>query len=226
MSSAFEMLNRRTVRSTPNPLDKSTIVSIFPERVEEFKATIMPGNFVIEPGSYDKPSLLVVEPSSWWKELDQNQPLLEIQVSSILIADSIIKDWCNGLFECNMSTAGPGLFFVPGNKSVADIKKDHKDMLDSVAVRQKNWYISLIRAADNLWASTNGNPRSISRHMKLAAQELQMKDKPWLKDFTTLELKNCPACGVLRNDAFPMCANCKTIIDKAAYEKLGLKVAS
>ena len=120
--SIFALANKRAVRSMPNPLDKCTIVSIYPEKIEEFKPTITPGVFVIPPGSYDKPSTLLVESSSWWKELDNNQPLLEIQVPSILIADSVIRDWANGLFQCNMGDAMPGLFFVPGEKTVIDIK--------------------------------------------------------------------------------------------------------
>ena len=43
------MLNRRKLRqSVKNPLDKCTIVSIFPKAIDEDKFTIQPGKFHIE----------------------------------------------------------------------------------------------------------------------------------------------------------------------------------
>ncbi len=217
--------DRRVIRALDNPMDKSTIVSIFPRRIEEIKVTIEPGRFIIEPGTYDEPSTLVVGSSSWWRDVSPDEPMLEIPQSSLSIADSVVKDYCNGLLEYNPGSSMPGLFYVPGKKTVAEVKKEFKPLLDAALMKQKNWYAALVKMADVLWARTNGNPRSISDDARLAAQELQIKDKPWLKDFTTLELKNCPACGALRNELYPVCQICKTIVDKAAYEKAGFKVA-
>lgn len=219
-------LDRKTIRAIPNPLDKSTIVSIYPKGFREFNPTIQPGVFVLEKGSYEKPSLLVVGTSSWWRELDEDQPLLEIPVSSISIADSVIKDYCLGLLGCQMNTAQPGLFFIPGEQTIETIKAKYKAELDSYADLQRNYWLELVKIGDILWARSNGNPLSISDDMRLGAQELQLKDKPWLKDFSTLQLTNCPACGYMRNNTYPMCSNCKTVIDKPAFEKLGLKFAS
>src|SRR5258708_5829755 len=107
-------LDKKTIRATPNPLDKSTIVSIYPKGFREVNPTIQPGVFQLEPGSYDKPAILVVGTSSWWRELDEDQPLLEIPCSSIQVADSVVKDYSLGLLGCQMGTAQPGLFFIPG----------------------------------------------------------------------------------------------------------------
>src|SRR5262245_46089951 len=106
-------LNRRTQRAPVNPLDVSTVVSIFPFEIVETKPTLQPGKWTIPAGSFEKPSYTPIHPSSWWKEVDENQPLLELPVSSILVADSIVKDYCNGLLECDMATAMPGLFMIP-----------------------------------------------------------------------------------------------------------------
>src|SRR5258706_9506503 len=122
MALPFAFLNRQTVRAPVNPLDKSTVVSIYPRAIEETKYTIQPGVFKIPAGSYKEPSTLVVGPSSWWKELDESQPLLEIPVSSITIADSIVRDYCNGILCCNMGDATPGLFFIPGEHTVTQIQ--------------------------------------------------------------------------------------------------------
>jgi hypothetical protein len=109
-------LKRRAIRAPVNPLDKSTVVSIFPKYILEKKCTIQPGVFEIQPGTYDAPAILVVGSSSWWKEVDDNQPLLEIPHSSIQIADSIVRDYCNGIVGCDMGNNMPGLFYVMGAK--------------------------------------------------------------------------------------------------------------
>src|SRR5690606_5117854 len=118
----LEAFRRRTIRGPVNPMDKSTIVSIYPKEIDETKCTITPGRFIIPPGSYVRPSTLVVGPSSWWREIDEEQPLLEIPVSSIQLADSVLKDYCNGILGCNMADAMPGLFYVPGEYDAKGIQ--------------------------------------------------------------------------------------------------------
>ena len=51
---------RRLIRSARNPMDKCTIVSIFPKEINEIKHTIEPGRFVIPPGTFEKPAVLTV----------------------------------------------------------------------------------------------------------------------------------------------------------------------
>ena len=217
---------QRVQRAESNPIDKCTIVSIYPKVINETKATLQPGKFHIDAGTYEKPALLVVGTSSWWKFIDFGQPILEIPVSSIMIANSVVVDYCNGILGCNMDDAMPGLFFVTGNLTIDQIRKEHTDKLELAKTKQRNWYKLLVEMADILWARTNGNPLSISNDARLAAQELQIKEKAWMKDFTTLELVNCPACGTLRNSNFPICQHCKVVIDTKKFEALGMKFAS
>jgi len=213
---------RRTIKAPVNLLDKSTIVSIFPKHIVERKYTIQPGIFEIMPGTYVSPSLLVVGPSSWWKEIDENQPLLEIPHSSIVVADSVVKDYCNGLIACDMADNMPGLFFIPGELKVEQVKRDHKDKLDAANIRQKNWYAALVRMADALWSRSSGNPLTISDDMKLAARDLNFVNKEWLKDSQSMELARCVACGFLKNPLYPICSNCKAISDPEKAKELGL----
>ncbi len=218
-------LKRRVVRSAPNPQDKSTVVSIYPASIREVKHTIQPGVFEIPPGTYEKPALLVVGTSSWWREIDPEQPLLEIPIPSIQVADSIVKDYANGLFMCNMGDSMPGLFYVPGEIDHAKLLKDHKARLDDAANKQKTWFQNLVKAADISWSRTNGNPLAISDDMRLAARELKLENKPWMGDFVAATLDPCPACGQLYNSKFPVCLHCKTIVNKKLYDTLGLKQA-
>lgn len=203
--------NRKLIRSTKNPMDKCTIVSILPKDIDEVKHTIEPGRFIIKEGTFEKPSILVVGSSSWWREIDDDQPMLEIPVSSIQIADSVIKDYCNGMLGCNMSDAMPGLFFVLGEHTLLDIKTNYKNQLETSKIKQDNWYKILVRLADSLWARTNGNPLVISDEMRLAAKSLNNDDKPWLKDFKTAELIRCAACGSMKDPNYPVCPACKAI---------------
>lgn len=221
----LEHTNRRTIRSPINPMDKSTVVSILPKRISERKATIQPGTFELNPGTFDNPSILVVGPSSWWREVDEHQPLLEIPVSSIQIADSIVRDYCNGLLACNMADQMPGLFYIPGEYTLERVKKDHQLLLAKAQQNQKKWYLELVRIADILWSRSNGNPLSISEDARLACKELNIQNKPWLGDMQQAELVRCVACGSLRNAQFPICQTCKAIVDPELAKKLNLTFA-
>lgn len=215
---------RRAVRHEANPLDKSTIVSIFPKEILETKPTIQPGTFCIPPGTYEKPSLLVIGSSSWFKEIDLDQPLLEIPISSIIVADSVVNDYCNGLLGCNMGTSMPGIFFIPGDITMGKLFKEHQSLLDRARERQNNWYVNLVKQADSLWARTGGNPLAIDDVMRLAARELKL-DKPWIKDFQLAQMIACVGCGNLRNPAYPICPHCKSVIDTDKAKELNLSFA-
>ena len=215
---------RRTIRAPVNPMDISTVVSIYPKVINEVKHTIQPGRFSIAAGSYDIPALLIVGPSSWWREIDEEQPLLEIPNSSIQIADSIVKDYCNGLLGCNMSDAMPGLFYIPGRFNVAEIKKTYNHLLIEAKNKQDNWYKELINKADSDWARSNGNPLTISEDMRLAAREMKLA-KDWMKDFTQLQLVACPACSTRITSNIIICPNCKVILDKVRFKELGMEFA-
>jgi hypothetical protein len=217
--------NRRTTRAPVNPLDKSTVFSIFPREIDEVKHTIQPGRFIIPPGTHDRPSWLVVGPSSWWKDVDIKQPLLEIPISSIQIAESIVKDWCNGLLACDMGNARPGVFYVPGSFSPDVAKIQFKDKFEEAEEKQKKWYEILVRMADALWARSNGNPMTISDDMKLAARELGLTNKDWLKDHYTLQMIKCKACQTLVNEMVIVCPNCKVILRPEDFNRMNLACA-
>lgn len=202
---------RRLIRSVKNPLDKCTVVSILPKLVDEHKWTIEPAHFVIQPGTYEKPSTLVVTSASYWRDIDVDQPMLEIPVSSVQLAESIVKDYCNGMLACDMDMAMPGLFFVLGETNPIEVKVKYSKKLEEVKHKQDNWFKVLVKMADALWARGNGNPLTISDEMRMAARSLSLDDKPWLKDFRLVELVKCKACGSLKHPDFPVCAICRAV---------------
>jgi len=191
-----------------NPIDRSTIISIYPKLIHEKKETIEPGIFDISPGRLDNPGILVVGSSSWWSYSGDTRPTIEVPISSVAIANSIIKDL---QFEFSSVDAGPGLFFVPGEVSLIEVKTKYKAKLEETNNKQRAWFLILTQLADSLWARAHGNPLCISDAMRLAARELNLNDKPWLKDFQTVELAPCKLCGTLKNPIYPICPNCKSI---------------
>lgn len=220
------MMNRRMVRAPANPLDKCTIVSIFPDEIpDEVKPTIEPSKFKIPSGSLAKPGVSVIGGASWWKDYDYTQPILEIRNSSIQVAESIVKDYCNGMLGCNMGDTMPGLFYVLGEHTSSDIVLKFQTKLKEMNAKQLNWYKVLVRLADSLWTRTNNNPLAIWDIMKTAARELNLNDKMWLKDVQMAEMIRCFACGSMKNPDYPICPTCRAIDPKHPSAK-DIKFAS
>lgn len=208
----MQISRRKTVRAPVNPLDRATVVSILPRPINETKPTLQPGTFHINAGTFEKPSLLVVEPSSYWIDINEDQPLLEVPVASIIVAQSIVKDYANGLLACDMNTRMPGLFFVPGEHTVSEIKEKYNSNLIKAKFLQNAWFSQLVLMGDALWARSMGNPLAIDDWMKLAANELGL-EKEWTKTYTMTEMTRCVACGAVRNPNFPVCGTCGAVND-------------
>jgi|SRR6185437_3479763 len=221
-----DIVRQRINRLPVNPLDKTTLVSVCPFTIHEVKPTIFPGSFTIEAAPDNDFTILIIGPSSWFKEMEEGQPFLEIQSSSIIMAQSLITDFCNGLIGCDMVDAMPGLFFIPGAYNKQSILKSEffEEKLASARRKQKNWFFELVKIADMDWARTNGNPIAISDDARMAAQKLGLQ-KPWIKDFQTIELVPCKACGELINGLFPVCRHCHAVVDEAKAKELNIKFA-
>lgn len=217
----FDLL-KRAVRMDVNPMDKSTIVSVYPRDIIEKKLTIEPGFFKIPAGSEENPTVVVIGSSSWWKDVGDDQPLIEVPVSSVQVARSIVNDFCNGLLGVNMGDSMPGLLFVPGEHTLSGIRSQYSATLKEVVNKQRKWFSVLVRLADTLWSRSNGNPLAISDDMRLAAKYLGLDTKPWLQDFQAMSTVNCIACGAMRNPMFPVCPNCRTVIDVDRAKELKL----
>lgn len=202
---------RPMIRSVRNPMDKATIVSIYPREINEEKITIFPGKFHIPRGSYQAPSVVVVGSSSWWADRDIEQPILEISISAVQIAQSVIVDYCNGLLGCDMGASMPGMFFIPGELELMEVVAKYKLKLAEAKNKQDNWYRVLIRLADSLWARSNGNPLVIWDEMRLAAIEMGEDTKPWIRDTIHSEMVRCYACGSLKNPEYPVCLTCRVV---------------
>ena len=223
ITAQFPLANRQIERGLVNPLDKTTVISVFPREIKDSKPTLFPGNWTIPPGSLEKPSVTVIGPSSWFRDLDDKAPIIEIPVSSIQIAESIIRDYCGSLVESTLNDAMPGIFFLPGELNINEVKLTHKAKLDYAYKMQRAWFDKLVRVADALYARSNGNPIAISDDMRLAAKELGIENRDWVGNYKAISMVKCIACGYLRDPSFPVCPHCHAIIDMAKAKELKLE---
>lgn len=221
--------HKRMHRKPINPYDRSTIISVFGREVIENKHTIFPGRFVVAPGTAENPSLTVIEPTSWFREVEEGMQALEVQVNAHELASSIVNDYCIGFPKCVMGSAQPGLFCIPGKYDNVTIQKyidedgsTYAGLLNKAITRQRTWFQELVRMADIDWARTQGNPLSISDLSKMAAKELGYTNKPWLQEFLAISLYPCPSCGVMGNPTFPKCASCGYIVNRERAIELGM----
>lgn len=213
---------KQKIRALINPLDKATIVSVFPLPITDVKHTIFPGKFVIPAGSYENPSRLVISPSSWWKEEVDSKPDIEVPISAVAIANSVIVDSCLSMIETRLDSM-PGVFFIPGEIELSEIKSKYKGELEKAKTKQKAWFTQLVRIADGLWANSNGNPLVIANEMRVAALDLGLLDKPWYRDVQMTEMIKCPMCGALKHPDYPRCQQCQfTDLKHPKAKELGL----
>lgn len=222
-----EHMRNRLAPSNKNPLDVCTFISIYPMTFTEKKAMV-PEWYTIEAGSEKSPSFQIVTGASAWAERMSGQPMLEIPISSISVAESVIRDWMVGIIEVMLGAAQPGVFFLPGSWDMDKLRadKDALQVFNHVVAMQRAWFMKLIGMGDALWARSNGNPLVVSELMRIAASHMQMEEKPWMKNFTATRMANCPACGTMVMPGFPVCNNCKIIVDPEGFKKLGLGFAT
>lgn len=208
---SLKEIRRRAIPGPVNPMDKSTIVSIYPKDITAQKLTLSPEMYFIPKGSVEHLGILVVGTARWWKDTSPEEPLIEIPVSSPQVAESIVNDYCNGIFGCDMEQSKPGLFWIPGAFTADKVKKEFPHLIEQAVERQRIFYRNLIKHADSLWARSNGNPLVISDDMRMAAVELGQRDKDWMADHRSAEMVRCNACGSMKNPKYPVCATCKAI---------------
>jgi len=205
----------KTITRRPvNEFDISSVVSIFPRAVNTEMHTVFPGSFRLEKGTKEKPFILHVTQASYYLDIqpDTTIPIIEVPNGSFQVASSIVNDYCSSI-ELFEPMQMPGLFVLPGKVHIADLITQFKDEMLSAEMKQIAWFDSLIREADSMWVRSQGNPNAISDLARLAAEERNQRSKPWMQNTVAQTLINCTQCGSLRNPAYPICPNCKSVID-------------
>lgn len=224
-------------KAPDNPMDRCTIVSVYPRPIKENKPMVHPSVWEMPALPVEKINtdfnISVVAPTSWWKEMEDGQPWLEIVTNSMIMADSWIKDYCK-MLGVEWGVRQPGLFWVPGKHNKISIQtykneltgETFEQLLAKARRLQEEFYKEIVRLADVMWARTNGNPLTISDDARLGAEILGVsKHKAWMQDFKAYELSNCKACGHMINPMYPICSNCRAIVNEDRAKELGIKFA-
>lgn len=227
-------MNKRVLNLLPkNPMDKTTIVSIYPKEIVDVKPTLFPGRYIIPAALDNDFSLLIIEGASYFlPSMVGNQAPNEVQVNSMMLAESILHDTipCMNLVTSNVR---PGVFSVPGeynrisilNYVHADGRK-FSELLKLAHEWQHNYWTAVIDEADYYWSKSNGNPKTIPDDAKLAARILGVeKVKPWMSNVVASELVNCKACGEMINPSFPVCKFCHSVVNPDLAKKLNIVFA-
>lgn len=201
-----------------------TVVSIFPFQTMEFKPGLSNGRFII-PAAPEGDFIVVHISDSFYMERQLGTDRsLKIPVLAEDIAKSIINDFSD-THVGSSDGAKPGMFFVPGKLSKAEILSKHKIELEAAKKSQINWLTNLVALADDDFSRFH-QVKMINDTQKYAARFLKL-EREWLIDYTAnLEDANnstkCEACQTVISKLVVKCASCGYIRDKVKAMEMGL----
>lgn len=204
---------------------KVTVVSILPIEIRDSKPNLYPGHFVIPGGNFTDPGLLFVEKSVFYVPMAFGAPSLQIASGALEVANSIVNDYVGALFGVS-EDCRPGLFVK--NKVFKNSKECAVECvgeIQSALAAQRRWFHYLVNEADAEFQKHH-QAKSISDLQKMAARELNLKDKPWLLDITQLSVNNCPACYAAVNVNAALCPSCRYVINPEKYKGMTFAVVA
>lgn len=196
--------------------DTATIVSIFPLEVKEFKP-FTEGYFRIPPAEKGEVQAVIVKTNSFSVYIDEHRGALKVPVTADEVARSVVEDYISTHLGYS-EDAKPGLFWVPGAFTKDQIKAQFKDKLAQAEKLQINWFVELVRLADDSWGVYHKH-NAISDLMRIAAERLGLQ-REWMIKASGDNTIVCPACGKDNLRGIAICFNCKCILDESKAKSL------
>jgi hypothetical protein len=200
-------------------LYKATIVSIVPFPIHETKPGIYPGTFKIDAAKNGKPEVLTVGESQFYVQIDAHRSIV-VKCPPHDIAKAVVDDYVKSTLQySDEKNSAPGVFWVMGEYSTSRVVRELSKELDNLRKRQDNWFLALVRLADDDWEKTRQH-KMISDTQRYAARSLGLK-RPWLIDTPTniQEMINCVVCQSSINALAIVCPSCKCILKPEQYGK-------
>jgi hypothetical protein len=202
-------------------VDISTIVSIYPHALDEYKPGIYPGRFKI-PMCMDEenPIIFEVKPSIHLVQLP-DKPVIQMETPSFRIAEAIVRDFYSAVPEVNLaSNSKPGIVCLQGQVSLGEFLTKYKTLHTDMKNQQNRWFLDLIKRTDNDWNRYQSHkvvmPMAIFAAKKLG---FTAENKQWLQDAQSiLEQPLCPICADVIKTAAVIC-QCGYILKPKEYEK-------
>lgn len=193
-----------------------TVVSLMPVAITESKPHMLPSTFVIPAAKKGDIAILYVEEGVHFvpNPFDNNN-LRQITPAKEM-ARSIVDDYSSAHI-CLDEGCKPGLFWVEGRLTKAEIKKHYSRKINEAAEMQNHWFHALCSMADADF-QRNKNMMAVSDLQREAAKYLGVQ-KDWV-EFQMHETTPCPFCKFSIAPGSIKCINCKEVIDQKEYDKL------
>lgn len=213
-------LEKRVPQQARQIKDCSTVFSIVPFDIKEFKPGLYPGQFNLDIClDENKPSRLLLDgPSKHMMHVGGKDKPLVTEETSYKIAAAIVQDFLTTILytgeECH-----PGITWIQGNVSIESFKNTYKAEYERIKRVQKNWFLKLVNETDSDWNRYH-NLKVVSSPAKFACKFLGL-DKEWMRnDVIAMNHLECPACKLKNPAGVAVCQNCKCILDAEKFKTL------
>ena len=183
-----------------------TIASIWPEKMAE-RRPYAAAPYVLEAGSVDKPSILVVEDAmgSDYAPMSATFGAAESIPRPVLaskIAADLIRCWTLNRGNC-VPDEMPGIWVCEGDApTVEEIAE---------ADRKQRPYMSRQVEQGDVYFRDN-NLTYITTTMRVCAKALGMADRLWIREIKADNFTHCPACREQILEGAVVCKHCNTFI--------------
>lgn len=191
--------------------DISTIFSIVPFYVREFKPGLYPGSFNIDPCLDDsRPEILKVGASEHLMFISGRKEAQRILTPSYQIANSIVTDFFDGQLWTTPDER-PGICWLQGNIDHKTFVLAHKQLYEKIKDQQRKWFVRICKQTDNEWKKQQSY-RVVSDQARFAAQFLGL-DPEWMRaEEVGLTFVKCPACNIMNDPQSVVCSGCSALL--------------
>lgn len=195
--------------------DIVTVVSIMPYDYYAYLPTVYPGTYTFPAVKDGDLTFNYIRNARTDIYIDSDRGMIQRPILSDAVARSIVNDHLASSILRDQGVAEPGIFWLEGKKSKAEIFKTPE--LEHAREKQKKWFIKLVEQADIDWNKT-GNARAIGMVARHAARVLQIT-REWDIEQIVQNIHNCPMCQTIVSPLAVICSNCKFILNKEVYER-------
>lgn len=194
-----------------------TLVSLVPFELREEKPGVFPSLYVIPNAKDSDFEVLVIEEATTTMYVGLDKGNIILPLKSREVANALVKDYCIAQLAYN-DNAMPGLFFVEGRHDKKSIAANFPKELAIARTKQLNWFMALVRLADDDWAKYHRHA-TVSRLQRYACAALKL-EREWAVEVKMEDIKLCPGCMTQVHPLAAICASCHTIINEEAFKKL------
>ena len=203
-----------------------TLVSIVPFPIVEEKPGMIPNHFEVKASLDGEPQCTIVGDALHFVYINGDRGSFRVTSPSHVIAKSIVDDYLSAQLAAGPD-AHPGFFWVPGELGPTEIKRYKTEELQEQQVYQRNWFMELIKMADDNWERSRSH-HTISDTQRFAVKTLNpenKKNRPWvfqlsMLDETPVTTMLCPACGSDIPANVVICKYCQNILDPVRYAQM------